>query len=271
VARVAAPLLPFVTEEIYRGLTGERSVHLTDWPDATALPADDDLTSAMDRVRDVCSAALSIRKANGLRVRMPLASLTLASPGAEDLVRFADIIKDEVNVKDVTTTTDPSEVGTYVLEVYPAALGPRLGPDTQRVIRAQKAGDWSETPDGITAGGVALQPGEYGLRWVPAHQSDSVALPGNQGIVRVDTALTPGLEAEGVARDLVRAVQNARRDAGLRVSDRIHLGVRAAPDTLAQVQSHEDFVRGETLALDLRSTPDAALAPGEFRVEVTRA
>jgi isoleucyl-tRNA synthetase len=271
VARVAAPLLPYVTEEIYRGLTGERSVHLTDWPEAADLPADDELTSAMDRVRDVCSAALSIRKANGLRVRMPLASLTLASPGAEDLVRFADIIKDEVNVKEVSTTTDPSEVGTYVLDVYPAVLGPRLGPDTQRVIRAQKAGEWSESSDGITAGGVALQPGEYGLRWVPAEPSNSVALPGNRGIVRLDTTLTPALAAEGVARDLVRAVQNARRDAGLRVSDRIHLAVAAAPDTLAQVQRHAEFVQGETLALDLESRPDEALPPGEFRVEVTRA
>ncbi len=78
--RVAAPLLPLIVEHVYRALTGERSVHLADWPAPDELPADAELVTAMDRVREVCSAALSVRKANGLRVRQPLASMTVASP-----------------------------------------------------------------------------------------------------------------------------------------------------------------------------------------------
>src|SRR5207249_6169956 len=135
---VAAPLLPLVTEEIYRGLTGERSVHLTDWPDPAGLPADAELVAKMDRVRDVCSVALSIRKARGLRVRLPLASLTVTAQGAGDLVEFADLVKDEVNVKSARFTEDVGADARYELRLVPAALGPRLGSDMQRVMRAYK-------------------------------------------------------------------------------------------------------------------------------------
>src|SRR5262249_34376967 len=105
-SRVMAPLAPFVTEEIWRGLTGQRSVHLTDWPTADEFPADPTLVSTMDNVRDVSSAALSLRKANGLRVRLPLPSLTVATARADALRPFADIVADEVNVKEVLFTDD---------------------------------------------------------------------------------------------------------------------------------------------------------------------
>ncbi|HEY6739024.1 MAG TPA: isoleucine--tRNA ligase, partial [Actinopolymorphaceae bacterium] len=164
--RTAAPLLPFVTEEVWRGLTGERSVHLTDWPDVTRLPADDDLVAAMDAVRAVCSSALALRKAKGLRVRLPLASLTVASPDASRLESFADLIRDEVNVKRVVLDADVAAHCHQTLSVVPRALGPRLGPEVQRVIRAVKAGDWSATDDGVVAGGVPLRDGEYDLKLV---------------------------------------------------------------------------------------------------------
>ncbi len=89
VSRVLAPLAPMVAEEIWRGVTGGRSVHLTDWPDAAAFPDDHELVASMDAVRDVCSAALSLRKARGLRVRLPLQTLTVASPVADEMREFA--------------------------------------------------------------------------------------------------------------------------------------------------------------------------------------
>ncbi|MFZ2963344.1 MAG: isoleucine--tRNA ligase, partial [Rhodoglobus sp.] len=98
--RLAAPLLPLVAEEIWRGLTGGRSVHLTDWPVPEAFPADDALVAAMDRVREVASCGLALRKARGLRVRLPLAGLTVVSPGA-GLGDFAEVLRDELNVKAV--------------------------------------------------------------------------------------------------------------------------------------------------------------------------
>ena len=99
---MAAPLLPLTTEEIWRGLTGGRSVHLADWPDVSALPSDPGLVAAMDRTREVCSAAASLRKASGLRVRLPLPELTVVAADAESLADFTALIADEVNVREVT-------------------------------------------------------------------------------------------------------------------------------------------------------------------------
>src|SRR5204863_556229 len=148
--RVAAPLAPMVTEEIWRGLTGGRSVHLTDWPGLDDLPADDALVADMDAVRDVCSAALSLRKARGLRVRLPLARLVVATPGAARLRPYADLVADEVNVKEVEFTEELSGYCQQVLTVVPRVLGPRLGGQVQQVIRAVKAGDWTVS-DGVVS------------------------------------------------------------------------------------------------------------------------
>jgi isoleucyl-tRNA synthetase len=250
--RVAAPLLPLVTEEVWRGLTGGRSVHLEDWPSAADLPVDDDLVTAMDRVRDVCSAALSLREAKRLRVRLPLASLTVAVPDAAALEPFADLIADEVNVKQVLLQPDVDTACSTVLTVNPRRLGPRLGSDVQRVIAATKSGDWSVAGDRVTAGGVALDDGEYELKLVPAEPERSAPLPGNAGVVVLDTEVTPEFEAEGLARDVVRVVQQARRDAGLEVSDRIVATIDGADTVTDAVRAHEAFVAGEVLADGVR-------------------
>jgi isoleucyl-tRNA synthetase len=245
---VAAPLLPLVTEHVYRQLTGERSVHLADWPDPDGLPAAPDLVTQMDRVRDVCSAALGVRKANGLRVRLPLASLTIASPDASDLAAFTDLIADEVNVKDVRLTDDVASVAQSILQVVPAVAGPRLGPATQAVIKAVREGDWSRDGDTVVAGGVALQEGEFTLRLVATEEAASACLAGGDGVVVLDLAVTDALEAEGLARDLVRLVQQARRDAGLAVSDRISLGIGLPAALRERLTPFESFLAGETLA-----------------------
>ncbi|MDQ1659800.1 MAG: isoleucyl-tRNA synthetase [Cryptosporangiaceae bacterium] len=247
-SQVVAPLLPMVGEEIYRGLTGERSVHLTDWPSAADLPADPELVAAMDSVRDVASAALSLRKAKGLRVRLPLASLTVASPDAAALEPFAALLADEVNVKDVLLSSDVDGACSQVLALVPKVLGPRLGKDVQRVIGAVKSGDWQSSGGTVVAGGVELAEGEYTLRLVPADPDRSAPLPGDVGVVVLDTEVTPELAAEGIARDVVRAVQQARKDAGLDVSDRIVLTLVGSPAVTAAVDVHRDFVAAETLA-----------------------
>ncbi|MGH4008528.1 MAG: class I tRNA ligase family protein, partial [Pseudonocardiaceae bacterium] len=247
--RVAAPLLPLTTEAIWRGLTGQRSVHLVDWPDPAVLPPDRDLVAAMDRVRQVVSAALSVRKARGLRVRQPLPMLTVAAADAAALAPFTDLIRDEVNVRSVTLTEDVGAHGRFELTVNARACGPRLGGDTQKVIRAVKAGQWERGPDGVvTAGGIPLLEGEYTERLVAADASESAALPAGSGLVVLDTAVTPELAAEGIAKDLVRIVQQARKQAGFAVTDRIVLTVDAPAEVLAAAREHERFIAGEVLA-----------------------
>jgi isoleucyl-tRNA synthetase len=260
VGRAAAPLLPLTTEAVWRGLTGGDSVHLADWPDVSDFPADEELTGAMDLVRTVCSTALGLRKAHQLRVRLPLAALTIAHPDAKSLAPFTGLIADEVNVKAVELAEDPASLGRFELAVNPRVLGPRIGGQVQQVIRAVKAGEWSQAGDGILAAGVQLEPGEYDLKLAAADQDSTSALPGNAGLIALDLRVTPELAAEGTARDVVRVVQQARRDAGLDVSDRIRLTVGADGAVADAVRAHAAFVTAETLATTLDVRPAAEVA-----------
>ncbi|SFO92118.1 isoleucine--tRNA ligase [Amycolatopsis rubida] len=247
--RVIAPLLPLTTETVWRGLTGGRSVHLADWPNALDLPADAALVTAMDKVRQVASSALALRKANKLRVRLPLAKLVVAAEEVEPLRGFTEILRDEVNVKSVELTTDVAAHGSFEVAVNARAAGPRLGKAVQQVIKAVKAGDWTTNESGaVVAAGVELADGEYDRRLVAAGGGAAAELPGGAGLVVLDTEVTEDLANEGLARDLVRVVQQARREAGLDVGDRISLTVDATGEVTAAVREHEEFVASETLA-----------------------
>ncbi|MFI6680752.1 isoleucine--tRNA ligase [Kribbella sp. NPDC050470] len=267
VCRTAAPLLPLVSEEVWRGLTGERSVHLTDWPTASDLPEDAGLVARMDRVREICSVASSIRKTAGIRARQPLQRLTVAAADAEELQALAPIISAEVNVREVVlTSADAADAPvSQRLTVNARAAGPRLGRDVQSVIKASKSGDWSVSADGVVvAGGIELAEGEYTLETTLAEGGAASGLLAGGAFVVLDTGLTPELEAEGVARDVIRSLQQARRDAGLEVTDRVRFSVTAPAEVVAAVEVHRELIMGETLAVEL------ALAEGpEVRVEVT--
>ncbi|GAB4587496.1 isoleucine--tRNA ligase [Nocardia sp. IFM 10818] len=273
--RLAAPLLPLITEVIWRGLTGGRSVHLADWPAATELPQDPELVSAMDEVRTVCSTVLSLRKAQNLRVRLPLSEVTVAAGDAERLQPFVDLIADEVNVKKVDLTTDVASHGRFELVVNARAAGPRLGKDVQTVIKAVKAGQWSEAADGtVTAAGIALLPEEYTQRLVAAEPESTAALPGNTGLVVLDSVVTEELEAEGWARDLIRDLQETRKSLGLDVSDRISVVLEVPAERAAWAETHRELIAGEILATSL-TFGDAGAAAAEIvggvKASVTKA
>ncbi|WP_285063968.1 isoleucine--tRNA ligase [Frigoribacterium sp. ME-P-080] len=254
--RVAAPLAPLVADEIYKGLTGGRSVHLTDWPDASAFPADDALVAAMDAVRAVASSGLALRKAQGLRVRLPLARLTVVTPDPAGLEAFADIVRDELNVKQVVVTRLTEEsLGEYgvtrKLTVNARAAGPRIGKQVQQVIPAAKRGDWQPAGENVVVGGVELLPGEFTLELAVADASSALAFVGDGGFVLLDTATTPELEAEGLARDVVRAVQQARKTADLDVSDRIVTTLTTDAVAAVAVEAHRELISRETLTTEL--------------------
>jgi isoleucyl-tRNA synthetase len=269
--RVTAPLLPLTAEEVWRGLTGSRSVHLTDWPEASDLPADDALVAGMDRAREVCSVASSLRKAAGLRVRLPLQDLTVVVPDAVSLKDFGAIIAYEVNVRTVTlrdiSEASQSDFGiSQRLTVNARAAGPRLGRDVQQAIKGSKSGDWSVAGDGtVTAGGLALAEGEYTLETVvdadKQGAASATAMLPSGGFVVLDTEVTPELAAEGLARDVVRAVQQARRDAGLEVSDRISLTVTGSQAVWEATVAHQALIVEETLATQFGSAPQLDALP----------
>ena len=253
VCRVAAPLLPLTAETVWRGLTGGRSVHLTDWPSPDDLPGDAALVAAMDRVREVASTALAVRKAAGLRVRQPLATMAVSTADAAALQPFSALLADEVNVAAVTVD-DLAEGDPRVrrrLSVNARAAGPRLGREVQQAIKAAKSGDWWLTDDGVvTCGGHVLADGEYTLELVAADDdSGAVGVLSGGGYVWLDTELSDDLVGDGVVNDLLRVIQQARRDAGLQVSDRIVVTLAVSDHVWASVVPRLDRVRSETLAV----------------------
>ena len=284
--RTAAPLLPMIAEEVWQGLTSApptESVHLADWPDPSLLPDDPALVAAMDRVRDICSAAHSIRKANNRRARLPLASLTAAVPAAEaDALRpFADLIKDEVNVREVVFSTEFERFATRTLAVNFKVAAPRLGPATQAAAAAAKRGDW-EVLDGDRArvGDSVLDPGEWELRVQPVDAATTRTLAGDAGLVVLDLDVTEDLAVEGRARDLVRMIQQHRRELDLAVTDRIDLEVTGGSDVRAAIDAHRDWIAEQVLAVSIEfvesGTGDgwvsATLADGaEVAIRVRRA
>ena len=250
--RVTAPLLPMLSEVIWRGLTGERSVHLAEFPAADDFPADNDLVTTMDSMRGVCSATNSIRKAHKLRNRLPLPKLTVAMADSQQLATFADIIRSEVNVKELSLTDDVDSIGTFEVVVNAKIAGPRLGKDVQKAIKAVKAGNYERTDHGtVIADGVELQPDEFTERLVAADPTATAQIDGVDGLVLLDTHVTEELEAEGWAADVIRGLQDARKLMDLEVSDRITvtLGVPAEKEQWAL--RHADTIAGQVLATSL--------------------
>lgn len=259
-SRLAAPLLPLITEVIWRGVTGERSVHLTDWPEAGVLPVDPQLVADMDLVREVASAGSSLRKAKRLRVRLPLPKLTVAVEDPHRLEPYRDLIADELNVKAVELTDDIAAHGRFELAVNARVAGPRIGKDVQAAIKAVKAGEGVLNADGtLTAGPAVLQPEEYSSRLVAADPEFTAALPDGVGLVVLDGTVTAELEAEGWARDMVREIQEFRRRCELDISDRIvlQLGVPELPD--GWHEGLRGLIANEVLARELTIEPDPDL------------
>ncbi|WP_461020792.1 isoleucine--tRNA ligase [Trueperella pyogenes] len=265
--RVAAPLLPLVAEEIWRGLTGERSVHMTDWPNWPAHVVDEGLVQVMDEVRDVVSHAHSLRKANSLRVRQPLRSLTVVT--GLDLAPFASLIASEVNVKEVKIQT-AEESGLEVrkeLTVLPRELDPSVRRFTSALFKAAREGAW------VLEGGrarmlvdpeIVLEPGQFEATTAVEAAAGSVAEVLDSGaFVVLDTVLDEALEAEGYARDVVRVVQDQRKADGLHVADRIRLSLRVPDARVAAVEANLGMITSETLALE------ASVSGGANGIEAT--
>ena len=295
--RVLAPLAPMEAEAVWRGLTGGESVHLADWPaladaatgEATELGRvlvdDPALVDAMEKVREVVSAALSLRKAEQIRVRQPLARMTVVTENPDAVRAYEDILKSELNIKTVELCTldEADEHGLRIineLRVNARVAGKRLRKDVQFAIKASKSGAWHVDAAGapvveIPSGEIALEEGEYELinRVEEANPSDadsivSAALP-TGGFVILDTTLNDDLIAEGYARDAIRSVQDARKEAGLDIADRIVLALTVPAADAPKAEQFRDLITGETLATTLEITASDTAA--DLGIEVAKA
>lgn len=249
VLRIVAPLLPFISEEIWRGLTGERSVHLARWPAPDDLPADDALLTDMSTVRSICSAALSLRTAAGLRVRQPLAELVVAGADAERLKPYLPLVERIVNVQRVRI----GEICRDDVRLTPSArtLGPRLREGFQDVLRQAKAGRYVDNGDGtVTVAGYVLAGNEFDLSLVAA-RPESVVLAGHW-LVTLETRVTPELTAEGWIREVLRRVRFARKVAGLPIGDEVGIRLRVPREHGSIILRNRERIARESRALQLQ-------------------
>ncbi len=248
--KAMSPLLPLVAENIYLGLVDakdEISVHLTDFPNLDEIAVDAELVKLMDKTLDICNAALFVRNQENVRVRQPLANITVISD--TDLTQFTDIIKDEINVKSVSYKNDLTNYATKKLAINFQTLGKRLPHKMKDIIAASKKNEWQVTAGVLEIAGEKLTSDEFTIALEPNKDvKGAKALADNSGLVVLDLEITPQLHEEGIARDLVRQIQQARKDAGFNVSDRIQLEITGDAELLSISNTYSKFITEQTLA-----------------------
>jgi isoleucyl-tRNA synthetase len=267
VSRLLAPFTPFVSEALWRNLAavdGPESVHLADYPDADPVAIDDSLEEAMRAVREIASLGRTARNGARIKVRQPLARAVVHVTADHDAVApLLDLAAEELNVREVAFAESAEQLAGWRARPNFRALGPRLGARVQEVARALAEDDGviasrllgGETVTLIIADGdeVSLGPEDVDLSQ-RTETGWGVAAEGGV-TVALDLDVTPELRREGVARDLVRAVQEARKAAGLDVSDRIELAVDSSGETALALEEHRDWVASEVLATRIEDGP----------------
>jgi isoleucyl-tRNA synthetase len=248
--KAAAPLLPLVLEEVYLSLTSaQESLHIQDFPQVDSIKENKNLVEIMDKVRDICSTALSIRNKENIRIRQPLKELSVFGKNLSNLAEFKEIIKDELNVREVQFSENIEDKASLKLKINFQVLGKRLPAKIKDIIAANKSNQWQKSSNGkIEIAGEILQEGEYELLLEALDNKGSNPLSSQDGLIILDLTLNEELVNEGIARDLVRIIQQARRDANLRVSDKISLFIEASDDLINSLHGFIDYINEQTLA-----------------------
>ncbi len=253
-SKILSPLMPFVTEYIYKTLTLEESVHLSDYPELAEITIDEQLVKEMDFLQELCSAGKFIREEKNLRNRLPLASLTLV--GADLSSDYQEIVKDELNVKEVKFDTNLSAYADKKLYLYTPLLGKALGKDMGPVMAAYKQGVWQINEDGTL--NIAEKTLTSDLFEVRLDMKEGVAgrsFAQNKALVSLDTNVTDELKREGLARDFVRMVQTLRKDKDFNISDRIELCWNTNDTELAQaLNENQKYIAEQVLAVKVSTT-----------------
>ena len=268
VAKLSAPVAPFFMDKLYRDLNGPtgkdkaESVHLTDFPQSKSEYIDKQLESKMEKAQNISSLVLSLRKREMIKVRQPLQKIlipTLSEAERTEILAVANLIKHEVNVKEIEFIDDAS--GILVKQIKPnfRTLGPKYGKQmkdiatvindfTQQDIQAlERQGTKEITLDGkvltLTLDDVEITSQDI-EGWLVASSSTGL-------VVALDSTITDELRAEGIARELVNRIQNLRKDTGLEVTDRIQIFLQKQDTLEKAVRANEAYIKAETLANEI--------------------
>ena len=280
IAKLLAPLCPFVADEIYDNLDGAlASVHLCDFPSGVALPArDPELEEAMGLARETVRLGLGARGKAKLKVRQPLHEAVVVADGRERaaIERLAEVVREELNVGQVRFVAAAEELSEYEVKANYRTLGPLFGKDMPRAAEAIAAidparvaaavrdgagnGSNGEGDGGPREGGIGIGIAVAGREHTLSAEDVILTMRAPEGYsveregahaVALDLTLDEDLRREGRAREIVHAVQNARKTAGLAVEDRIELWLAGAPALIEAAEAHRDYLTGETLAVAL--------------------
>ena len=241
-----APFAPFISEYIFKNLTGKESVHLETWPKAG--DTDEKILQDMRRVQMIVSTGKQLREQYKLRNRLPLSSVTIAGVNMEE---YADIIKDELNVKEVKFIENINSVADSFVYLITPKIGSRLGGALKEVIPAVKRGDYTLDGDKLIVGEYTLNADEFENRLTVKEGITGSALPDNTAVVVLDTEINGELIAEGLVNDALRFIQDSRKAAGLDVSDRIKIIFTADSGLFRAIEAHKKRIMHDALIVEM--------------------
>lgn len=247
-----SPILPLLSEQIYQGLTQNNfesadSVHLLDYPEDN-IKTDDKLVSDMDKILDICQSGLYVRNAENVRVRQPLSKASVILEELGDVERFEDLIKDELNVKMVEFSDNLSDVAETKLSIKFPVLGKRLPSKMKDIIVASKQGKWSNEGGKLVIVGEELLEEEYDMKLEPHTKEGAKDLSSGAGLVVLDLDISRELYLEGLARDVIRMVQQSRKDKDFNISDHIILEYKTSGDLEEAINTYKSMIEAQTLS-----------------------
>ncbi|MDR1494863.1 MAG: DUF5915 domain-containing protein [Rickettsiales bacterium] len=237
--------------------TGD-SVHLQNYPRLENFVVDSALMVTMDRVRAICGCALSIRDRNNLRIRLPLTKITIIAEDTSDLDEFSAIIMDEINVKSIEFLNNIENFSENKIILNFQRLGDRVGSKMPDLLRAAENNDWKITSAGLLKiCGFELITDEFSIQF-RSKKKDVLPVVGHNILIKLDMELTDELRCEGAARDLVRVIQQFRKDSNLDVSARIELFIRTDyPLLIRALDKYRTYIEEQTLAKNMTISKDS--------------
>jgi len=248
--KLAAPIVPFTTEEIYTNLTGEESVHMSDFPKTNESLIDENIETRMDLIRDLISLGRNAREESKVKVRQPISEVILDGKNKSTIEDLIDLVKEELNVKEVNFVDDLSEYMNFEVKPNFKVCGPILGKEIgafSKELQNITNEDISKLDNGeeITLGNFKVTKDMIDVR-ISSKEGFNAAMENNNFII-LNTTLTEELLAEGIARELVSKVQQLRKEKDFNITDRIDILYSENEELTKVMNSFESFIKNETL------------------------
>ena len=226
------------------------SVHLQAFPQLKQVAVDTSIVEKMDAVRDICNCVFSLRKEANIRVRMPLSKIIVCSKTINLDEEYIELLKQEVNVKNVEFYSDDLEkIATMEIKLDMKECGKMFGSKLKDILQAQKQGKWQIKDGVLHIADCEIEKEFYNVVYTPKNGTKAIQCSNSNTLVMIDTNITEELQIEGISRDLIRIIQQTRKDNGLEISDRIDVEVGTKNDIFDKVMdTWKDFIMSQTLA-----------------------